>query len=94
VRDALRRSFSFPARRPCTGLALLSVIDYATFACPFFGMAEKEKTPEQELAELVKRSRALSLEMTEVSERILKLNAMILKKRPTRASEKDTPSKK
>lgn len=50
-------------------------------------MPEDIKALERELAELVKRSRALSVEMSEVSERMLELSAEITKRQTARARE-------
>ena len=48
-------------------------------------MPDDVKALEHELAELVKRSRALSVEMSEISERMLELSAEITKRQHARA---------
>jgi len=47
-------------------------------------MASDLKALEHELAELVKRSRALSVEMSEISERMLQVSAEITKRQLVR----------
>jgi|GEM_PF-4758744 len=48
-------------------------------------MADDQKALEKELADLVKRSRALSIEMSEISERMLELSAEITRRQTTKA---------
>ncbi len=50
-------------------------------------MPDDIKALERELAELVKRSRALSVEMSEISERMLELSSEITKRQAAKAME-------
>lgn len=56
-------------------------------------MANDIKALEHELAELVKRSRALSVEMSEISERMLQVSAEITKRQVARDAKAKDESK-
>lgn len=56
-------------------------------------MADDQKALEKELAELVKRSRALSIEMSEISERMLEVSAEITRRQTAKAAPKGKDEK-